>query len=457
MAKAKILVVDDEELIRWSFEKELSNLKYEVITAESGEEAINKFKENPPDLVLLDIRLPGMDGLETLKEIHKLKGDTLAIMMTAEASVQNAVKAMKMRAVVDYLCKPVDFEELKVVVENAIEIYELRKEVKTLRDETRKPYSFENIIVNSEKMKQVLDTVSRVIQSKAGIVLVQGESGTGKDLVAKTIHYKSERCDKPFMEINCAALPETLLESELFGYEKGAFTDAKFLKKGLFELADEGTVFLDEIGDMKTALQAKLLKVIENRYFKRVGGANDIEVDIKIITATNRDLKKLVDSGEFRADLYYRLNVISIYIPPLRERKEDIYPLIKHFLGEFNRSFKKNIKDISPGAKEILLNYNWPGNVRELKNVIERAIILSFDDLIDQSYLPMELLPDYKKEDDKIIDITLPPDGIDIDKIEEELVRQALSLSQGNQTVAAKLLNLTRDSFRRRLKKYDLL
>ena len=457
MAKAKILVVDDEELIRWSFEKELSKLKYEVITAESGEEAINKFKENPPDLVLLDIRLPGMDGLETLKEIHKLKGDTLAIMMTAEASVQNAVKAMKMRAVVDYLCKPVDFEELKVVVENAIEIYELRKEVKTLRDETRKPYSFENIIVNSEKMKQVLDTVSRVIQSKAGIVLVQGESGTGKDLVAKTIHYKSERCDKPFMEINCAALPETLLESELFGYEKGAFTDAKFLKKGLFELADEGTVFLDEIGDMKPSLQAKLLKVIENRYFKRVGGANDIEVDIKIITATNRDLKKLVDSGEFRADLYYRLNVISIYIPPLRERKEDIYPLIKHFLGEFNRSFKKNIKDISPGAKEILLNYNWPGNVRELKNVIERAIILSFDDLIDQSYLPMELLPDYKKEDDKIIDITLPPDGIDIDKIEEELVRQALSLSQGNQTVAAKLLNLTRDSFRRRLKKYDLL
>ena len=457
MSKVKILVVDDEDLIRWSFEKELSKLKYEVLTAESGEEAINKFKENPPDLVLLDVKLPGMDGLETLKEIHKLKGDTLAIMMTAAATVENAVKAMKMRSVVDYLCKPVDFEELKVVVENAIEIYELRKEVKSLRDEKRKPYSFENIIANSEKMKQVLDTVSRVIQSKAGIILVQGESGTGKDLIAKTIHYRSERCDNPFMEINCAALPETLLESELFGYEKGAFTDAKFLKKGLFELADEGTVFLDEIGDMKPSLQAKLLKVIENRYFKRVGGANDIEVDIKIIAATNKDLKKLVESGEFRADLYYRLNVISIYIPPLRERREDIYPLIKHFLGEFNKNFKKNVKDISPDAKEILLNYNWPGNVRELKNVIERAIILSFEDIFDQSHLPMELLQDYKKEEEKIIDITLPPDGIDIDKIEEELVRQALSLAQGNQTVASRLLNLTRDSFRRRLKKYDLL
>src|SRR4030066_520361 len=306
MAKAKILVVDDEDLIRWSFEKELSKLKYDVLTAESGEEAINKFKENLPDLVLLDVKLPGMDGLETLKEIHKLKGETLAIMMTAAATVENAVKAMKMRSVVDYLCKPVDFEELKVVVENALEIYELRKEVKSLRDEKRKPYSFENIIANSEKMKQVLDTVSRVIQSKAGIILVQGESGTGKDLIAKTIHYRSERCDNPFMEINCAALPETLLESELFGYEKGAFTDAKFQKKGLFELAHEGTIFLDEIGDMKASLQAKLLKVIENRYFKRVGGNKDIHINVRIIAATNKDLKQLVETAEFRADLYYR-------------------------------------------------------------------------------------------------------------------------------------------------------
>ena len=454
MAKAKILVVDDEELIQWSFEKELSKQGYEVITAGSGEDGITEFKEHSPDLVILDLKLPGMNGLETLKEMHKLKDDTLAIIMTSAATVANAVDAMKMRAVVDYLCKPVDMEELKVVIEKALEVLALRKEVTTLRDEKKKPYSFENIVANSGNMKQMLNTVSRVIESMAGTVLISGESGTGKDLVAKTIHYKSDRCDKPFMEINCAALPETLLESELFGHEKGAFTDAKFLKKGLFELADGGTVFLDEIGDMKLSLQAKLLKVIENKYFKRLGGNKDISVDVRIIAATNKDLPGLIEKGEFRDDLYYRLNVISINIPPLRERRDDIYPLVKHFINEFNRNFRKNIKDISLEAKEILLNYNWPGNIRELKNVIERSIILSNEDIIESSYFPVEILTGEKREK---INIELPADGIPIDYIEEELVKQALSLSKGNQTIAARLLNLTRDSFRRRMKKYNLI
>ena len=456
MKKAKILVVDDEELIRWSFQKELSKHGYEILTAESGEDAVEVLKENLPDLVLMDVKMPGMDGLETLKEMQKIKDDVLAIMMTSAATVENAVKAMKVRSVVDYLCKPVDMEEMEIIIEKALEILSLRKELTTLRDEVRKPYNFDNIIGASDKMKQVLDTVSRIIQSRAGIVLLYGESGTGKDLIAKTIHYKSERCDKPFMEINCAALPEALLESELFGYEKGAFTDAKFQKKGLFELAHEGTIFLDEIGDMKASLQAKLLKVIENRYFKRVGGNKDIHIDVRIIAATNKDLKKLVDTGEFRADLYYRLNVISIFLPSLRERRDDIYPLVKHFIDELNKNFKKNVNDISDEAKEILLNYSWPGNVRELKNVIERAIILTNKSIIDSSYFPLELLSGDKKDLEKAISIELPADGMPIDSIEEELVRQALSLSKGNQTVAARLLNLSRDAFRRRMKKFDI-
>ena len=456
MKKAKILVVDDEELIRWSFQKELSKHGYEILTAESGEDAVEVLKENLPDLVLMDVKMPGMDGLETLKEMQKIKDDVLAIMMTSAATVENAVKAMKVRSVVDYLCKPVDMEEMEIIIEKALEILSLKKELTTLRDEVRKPYNFDNIIGTSDKMKQVFDTVSRIIQSKAGIVLLYGESGTGKDLIAKTIHYKSERCDKPFMEINCAALPEALLESELFGYEKGAFTDAKFQKKGLFELAHEGTIFLDEIGDMKASLQAKLLKVIEDRYFKRVGGNKDIHIDVRIIAATNKDLKKLVDTGEFRADLYYRLNVISIFLPSLRERRDDIYPLVKHFIDELNKNFKKNVNDISDEAKEILLNYSWPGNVRELKNVIERAIILTNKSTIDSSYFPLEILSGDKKDLEKAISIELPADGMPIDSIEEELVRQALSLSKGNQTVAARLLNLSRDAFRRRMKKFDI-
>ena len=457
MSMNKILVVDDEKLITWSLERNLRQEGYDVVVAEKGQKAIFVVESELIDLVLLDVRLPDISGVNILAHIKQFNPDIPVLMITADETVKTAIACMKAGAY-DYVIKPFDFEELKIVVEKSIADSSLKSEFRRLYHEREVESQFENIVGKSKPMQEILKIISRVSQSDATTVMLQGESGTGKDLIAKAIHYRSARREKPFMEINCAALPETLLESELMGHEKGAFTDAKTAKKGFFELADKGTLYLDEIGEMKTSMQAKILRIIENKRFKRIGGTQDIEVDVRIIASTNRDLEAAVRDGVFREDLYYRLNVISLKLPPLRERKEDIPPLIDFFIAKFNREFKRNIKGISPEARNLLITYHWPGNVRELNNVIERAMILENAEVILHDHLPVEIRNGQKYwERSPKFAIQLPPGGISIDKLEESLLKQALSMAGNNQTRAAKLLGIGRDALRYRIKKIGLL
>jgi DNA-binding NtrC family response regulator len=456
MSKEKILVVDDEKLQRWSLEQNLSKEGYTVVTAEKGLEGIGIFKDEMPDVTLLDIHLPDISGITVLEGIKEINKDALVIMITAFGDIQTAVKTIKLGAY-DFVEKPFNIDKLKILVKKALETVSLRKEVSQFRSQLFSKYGFDSIIGQSEKIRKVFEFIEKIAKSDASTVLLQGESGTGKDLVAKVIHYQSGRAAKPFMEINCTALPETLIESELFGHEKGAFTDAKAAKKGLFELADGGTIYLDEIGDMRPSTQAKLLKVIENKAFKRIGGISDIEVDVRIVAATNKSVDEEVKKGNFREDLYYRLKVIPIMLPPLRERKEDILPLVKYFINEFNREFKKNLKGISRETEAFFVEYPWPGNVRELKNVIERAMILESEDYIIPEHLPLEFTSRDVHTLATDIGVKIPPGGIDIEEVEKELIRQALDLTRGNQTKAARLLNLTRDTLRYRMQKFGFL
>ncbi len=456
MRHHKILVVDDEHLIRWSLEQNLKKQGYEVFTAGSGEDALKVLREESPDLMLLDIQLPGINGLEVLERIKDLEIDVIVIMITALGVLETAVKAMRMGAY-DYINKPFNLDELAIVIKKALETGELKREVAHLRSEQSSKYGIANIIGGSRHMKNVLTMVEKVARSDASTILIQGESGTGKELIAKAIHYESSRADKPFMAINCAAVPETLLESELMGHEKGAFTDAKAQKKGLFEMADGGTIFLDEIGDMEMGMQAKLLRVLEERSFRRVGGTKDVQVDVRIVSATNKDLLKAMDEGTFRTDLYYRIQVIPIFLPPLRERREDIIVLAQHFISHFNREFGKNVKSISKMAEKFLTEYSWPGNIRELKNIIERAIILENEETLLLEHLPQEIVAKTGGAASGPISLSIPPEGIDIEDVERELIRQALEVSEGNQSKAAKKLNLGIDAFRYRMKKFGFL
>ena len=457
MENAKILVVDDEHLIRWTLEQHLSKEGYDVFTAEDGEKALEMVAEIVPDLVLLDNQLPGMHGIEVLGRIKDIDRNIIVIMITAHGLLETAVKAMKLGAY-DYINKPFNLEEITLTIKKSLETISLRREVKLLKEQQKSRFKSENIIGKSRAIQTVLDMIQKIAQSDASTVLIQGESGTGKELVAKAVHSNSGRAEKPFMAINCAALPENLLESELLGHEKGAFTDAKAMKKGLFELADGGTLFLDEVGDMAYSMQAKLLRILEDRTFKRVGGIKDISVDVRVISATNQDLKDLMSEGKFRKDLYYRLQVVPIYLPPLRDRTEDILPLARHFIEMFNEDFHKNVREISEKAREFLVRYEWPGNIRELKNVIERAMILENEDILLLEHLPIELVagsmpiapPDNAP-------LNLPKEGMSLEKVEEELVKQALSVAAGNQSKAADLLGVQRDAFRRRMKKFGLL
>lgn len=456
MRKVKILVVDDEHLIRWSLEQNLKKQGYEVTTVGSGEDALRIVREDQPDLVLLDIQLPGISGLEVLEKIKEIDEDIIVIMVTAHGGLETAVTAMRIGAY-DYLNKPFNLDEMAIVIRKALETSELRREVASLRSE-HKRVGPPNIIGSSHQMQDILAMMDKVAKSEAATVLVQGESGTGKELVAKWIHYKSSRADKPFMAINCAAVPSTLLESELFGHEKGAFTDAKATKKGLFELADGGTVFLDEIGDMEMGMQAKLLRFLEDRTFRRIGGAKVTAIDVRIISATNKDLIKAIETKEFRNDLYYRLQVIPIFLPSLRERREDIIPLAKHFIDTYKREFGKQVSSIEPKAERMLIEYNWPGNIRELKNVIERAIILGNQDMLAVEFLPLEITSKAATQSTAVVStFKLPPEGIDIEEVEKELIRQALENNDWNQSKAAKKLNLGVDAFRYRMKKFGFL
>jgi len=455
--RARILIVDDEKLLRWSLEQNLQKEGYEVVSADTGARGLEKFREDMPDITLLDIHLPDMSGMDVLKKLKELDRDSIVIMITAYGDIETAVKAIKMGAY-DFVEKPFNMDKLNLLLKKSLETVSLRKEITHLKSRLTLQYGFDNIIGESEAMKKVFDMIQKVARSDASTVLLQGESGTGKDLVARVIHYQSKRAEKPFMEINCTALPESLIESELFGYEKGAFTDAKVTKKGLFELADGGSIFLDEIGDMKLNTQAKLLKVLENKTFKRIGGVKDIVVDVRIIAATNKNLDSEVKNGNFREDLYFRLKIVPINLPPLRERGEDILLLARYFITQYNKEFRKNFKGLTRETEKIFLEYYWPGNVRELKNIIERVMILESDEYIKPEHLPVEMLSGEGALGSNTgdLDFDIPNGGLDIELVEKKLIMKALEKTRGNQTKAARLLNLSRDALRYRMQKFGL-
>jgi DNA-binding NtrC family response regulator len=461
--KQKILVVDDEKMIRWSLGEALRGWGYQPLEADTASAGLALFDAEAPAAVLLDINLPDGSGLDVLRQIRRHQSDAVVIMITANVLVDETIGALRGGAY-DFIGKPINLEELQVAIRNGIEASRLRKEIGIFRRERLQQFSFDQIVGQSPTMREMLDLAHKVAESEVSSVLLQGESGTGKDLVAKAIHYHSARANSPFVAINCAALPGTLIESELFGYEKGAFTDAKARKEGLFEQAEGGTLFLDEIGELELSLQAKLLRVLEEGSFRRVGGLKDLPLDVRVIAASNRDLRTEGEAGRFRADLFYRLSVIQIDIPPLRERGDDVRLLAEHYLASFRGRLRKNIDGISEEAFEAFRNYEWPGNVRELRNVIERAMILEDGEEISAKYLPRALSDDGHTLSGSSANgaqppnnFRLPPKGVSLDDVEMSLVRQAIERSAGNQTKAAALLGISRDQLRYRLKKLEAL
>ncbi len=472
MSRDKVLIVDDEKLVRWSLRQKCEEWGYQTVEAENGETALKVAHAESPDLVLLDVRLPDLGGLEVLQQL-KLNGDARAvIMITADPRLDDVKAALKLGAY-DFVGKPIDFDELAVTTKNALEATKLKTEVEELRGQVRRRTGYHEVIAVSKKMIELMGFVRKVAASEATTILVQGESGTGKDLIAKAIHYESSRHEKPFVAINCSAIPEMLMEAELFGHERGAFTDAKQMKKGLFEVADAGTLFLDEIGELSPLLQAKLLRVLEDQVIRRVGGTKDMQVDVRVIAASNRDLEKAVREGQFRQDLYYRLAIISIFLPPLRERKEDIPPMVEFFIERYNRRFKKAIRGITEDSRKLLLSHDWPGNVRELKNAIERAMILEDADALRPSYLPFSVgrAPNGMTAFEAVGGETGPPlangrslprlsipeGGTSLEEVERALVEMAMRQANNNQTHAARLLDISRDALRYKLKKFGLM
>ena len=444
-----VLVVDDESLVRWSLNERLTQDGLRVVEAGTGREALARAAEGV-DAVLLDYKLPDSDGLSVLAELKERDRDLPVILLTAHSSVELAVQAMKGGAY-HYANKPFNLDEVSLLVEKALETTRLRREVRALRASESAPYSVDRIVGTSPKSTELKTLIAKVAASRASTVLLTGESGTGKDLAAKVIHYNSDRAARPFMNITCSALPEALLESELFGHERGAFTDARQQKLGLLETADGGTVFLDEIGEMAPALQAKLLRFLEERAFRRLGGSVDIRVDVRVIAATNRDLEEAVKEGKFREDLYYRLNVMRIALPPLRDRRTDIPVLTAYFIDAFNTEFRKSVKALTPAAEQLLARYTWPGNIRELRNAVERAMLLVESDGLDVVDFP--LLASTRQVETRF---ELPAEGVDLETLERDLVKQALRRTGGNQTKAAALLGLNRDQIRYRIEKFRL-
>ncbi len=456
---ASILVVDDERLIRWSLEQQLQREGYTVQSVETGADALQRAQAEPPDLILLDIRLPDADGVELLGRLRAADPECLVIMMTAHGGVESAVRAMKLGAH-DYVSKPFDMEELKLTIRKALDAGALRRDVDRFQLEAAHGSALDDLIGASRSLADLKTLVARIAQSDATTVLLQGESGTGKDLVARIIHFVSQRARAPFLAVNCVALPEQLLESELLGHERGAFTDARAQKKGLFEQADGGTVYLDEIGDMRLDLQGKLLRLIEEKAFRRIGGLRDIRADVRIIAATNRDLAKALEAGQFRKDLYYRLKVFPVWLSPLRDRPEDVLPLARHFIQRFSREMRRQPMAMHPEVEARLVRYAWPGNVRELRNVLERAVILAPGDMLTVEHLPPELVETAAGHADdatKPASLSLPAEGLRLEEVERDLVRQALESTGGNQVRAARLLGISRDALRNRMKKFGLL
>jgi len=450
-----VFIVDDEQAVSklltyWVKDK----WKYNIEVFGNGEDALRKLNLKP-DLVLLDIMLPGMDGIEVLKRIKQFDENLPVIMLSAQGRVEVAVESLRFGAY-DYFPKPIDLQRLEPAIKNAIKNYDLTREINNLKENVKQEYSFDNIVSADGKMQDVFKLVSKVLNNDIS-VLIYGESGTGKELIARAIHYNGNRKDKPFIVVNCASIPRELLESELFGHEKGSFTGAHQRKLGKFELANEGTIFLDEVGELEMLLQAKLLRVIQERTFERVGGTETIKSDVRIISATNRDLKQAVDNKEFREELFYRLNSFPIVIPPLRQRKGDILILAQHFLDTFNKKLGKNIKGFSKKALKLIYDYSWPGNIREMENTIERCLIITEGDLIDVDDLPQHL-----KSADAINSVdysgALFSDDtiIPFEKLKEESIRHALKVTNGNIVEAAKKLQLGRATIYRLMEKYNI-
>jgi two-component system response regulator AtoC len=460
MPKETILVVDDERLVRWSLQQKLEQWGYHVSLAEDGATALGRVQLDNPDLITLDVKLPDMTGIEVLSELRKRNVQVPVIVITAFGVVDDAVRSLKLGAY-DFIEKPINFEKLENSLRNAFETRRLRSEVAHSREIQRSEFSVEHIIGVSQHIRDVIEMIRKLAASEASTILIQGESGTGKDLVARAIHYESARRDRSFYAINCAAIPESLMESELFGHEKGAFTDARAQKKGMFEMADGGSIFLDEISEMNLGMQAKLLRVLEGQSFRRVGGVKNISVDVRVIVASNRNLEEAVRVSRFRRDLYFRLAIIPVMLLPLREHKEDIAPLLLHFIQHYNQKFHKNIQGVTREADELLMNYDWPGNIRELRNAIERVMILAEGNRVAAKYLPIRIseggaLPIPAGEGGEEAGIKLPPGGISLFDLERDLIRQALEQAHGNKTTAARLLGITRDTLRYKVKKYRL-
>ncbi|MBX3278505.1 MAG: sigma-54-dependent Fis family transcriptional regulator [Acidobacteria bacterium] len=487
MAADRILVVDDDHSARWMLSEALKGWGYQYSEAQTVQSALFACDSDPPAAVLLDIDLPDGSGLKALREIKSRHPEIIVIMVTANVFFENAVEALRGGAF-DFIGKPLNLNELEVTLRNGLETRRLRRRVKALGRQQAHHFSFEQLIGESPAMKNMLTLARKVAESNASAVLLQGESGTGKDLIASSIHYGSNRADGPFVALNCAAIPGTLIESELFGYEKGAFTDAKARKEGMFEQAEGGTIFFDEIGELELGLQAKLLRVFEQGAFRRVGGLKDIPYDARIIAASNRDLKAESRAGRFRADLFYRLSIIQIDLPTLRERDGDVLLLAANFIEQFNKRLGKRITGLSPEVTDLFLRYQWPGNVRELRNLIERLMILEESNVITTAWLPHELLefttaqPVQQVEQSAVTDqlqnaatasqvagahsityndneiglkFRLPAGGVDLNALEKSLLQQAIKHTKGNQTKAAALLGISRDQFRYRIKRVD--
>lgn len=452
-----VLIVDDESSILFSLSEAMADAGYKSITCVTGEEALREVKESLPNVVLLDMKLPDIDGLKVLKKIKTIDPNLPVIMMSAYVDISTAVKAIKMGAHT-FVEKPLNIEKIKMDIKNTIENYDVKKEleqfqeVERFRQKVNNP--LEQIMGDSPVIKKLKSTILKIVESKATTVLIQGESGTGKELVARAIHYASNRRLKPFIDINCTSIPDELLESELFGHEKGAFTDAKKEKKGLFELSNGGTLFLDEIGDMKTAMQAKLLRVLQEKNFTRVGGTKKIYVDVRIVAATNKDLEKAITNGQFREDLYYRLNVVRVECPPLRDRGKDILLLAKFFINQFNLDFNKSVTKIDPLAENLLVSYNWKGNVRELKNVLERAILLESEDILMPEDLSINSV--IERLPSPVNQLVAVNEDLTLEEMEKWLIEKTLQRLLWNKNLVAKKLGINRTTLYTKIKKYNL-
>jgi DNA-binding NtrC family response regulator len=445
-----ILIVEDEAKMRRLLELNLGEDGFNTLSAGDAEAGLKLLRENSVNLVVTDLKLPGMNGLEFLQVIKRQNAALPVVVMTAFGSVETAVEAMKAGAA-DYVLKPFSLSEMRMVVHKELDVHNLREENRSLREALGKRYAHPNVVARSAKMQEVLATVDRVAPTNS-TVLLGGESGVGKDLIARAIHEKSRRAAGPFIKINSTAIPENLLESELFGYEKGAFTGAAASKPGKFELADKGTLFLDEIGDVPPVIQVKLLRVLQEREFERLGGTRTVKVDVRLIAATNRDLREALEQGTFREDLYYRLNVVPIDIAPLRQRKEDIPDLVNLFIGRFAGDSGKPVEGITPEAMQLLVNYHWPGNVRELQNIIERACALAKGTVLKVDDIHLDVRPARAVNGAG----NFLPEGMTLEQWEDEMIRESLRRANGNKSQAARLLGLSRNALRYRLSKIGI-